>query len=74
MPDSHMRNNGGGSPMLGGRSLQDFVPLSSEEIDHYREQVQDMDRRARTFIRENPTTVVVAAVAIGFVLGRLLSR
>lgn len=31
-----------------------------------------LDRQARHFIREHPTTVVIAAVAIGFLVGRLV--
>lgn len=74
MADRDTHENGGGTPMLMGRSLEEFIPLSREEIEQYREQVMDMDRRARVFIRENPTLVVAGAVAIGFVVGRLFSR
>lgn len=65
--------NGGGGP-LGGRSIQDFVPLSNEDLERYRNQAREIDHQARVFIRENPVAVVVGAVAFGFVVGRLLSR
>jgi ElaB/YqjD/DUF883 family membrane-anchored ribosome-binding protein len=42
------------------------------------EQLQDLagqlDSWLRTFVRERPFTTVAAAVATGFVLGRLLRR
>lgn len=35
---------------------------------------RELDRKTRTFIRENPTTTVAIGVAAGFLLGRRLSR
>lgn len=67
-------DNGGGGPVLGGRAIRDMIPMSDEDIQRYRHQAQELDRQARTFIRENPTAVVVGAVAVGFILGRMLSR
>lgn len=67
-------NNGGGTPMLGGRALREMLPISDEDFERYRRQVEDMDHRARSFVRDNPTTTVIGAVAVGFLIGRLLSR
>lgn len=74
MAQRNVSDNGGSGPVIAGRSIEDLLPLSNEDIQRYREQVQELDHRARTFIRENPTTVVIGAVAVGFMLGRLLSR
>ncbi len=35
---------------------------------------QDLDAQARTFIRESPFVALAAAIAGGFLIGRLLSR
>lgn len=67
-------NNGGGSPMIGGRSLRELLPISDEDFERYRHQLEDIDHRARSFIRENPTVAVAGAVAVGFLIGRILSR
>jgi ElaB/YqjD/DUF883 family membrane-anchored ribosome-binding protein len=48
------------------------LPMDPERIDAMAEQVRDLDRRARAFVREHPTTTVVAAVAVGFLIGRIL--
>jgi len=85
MATRNVGENGGGHGILGGRSIQDFVPglsnfnlsninLSSEDLDRYRQQARDIDEQARLFIRENPVAVVAGAVCLGFVVGRLLSR
>lgn len=66
-------DNGGGTPMS-ARSMQDFVPLSRDDLERYRDQARELDHQARMFIRENPVAVVVGAVALGFVVGRLMSR
>ena len=77
MATRHVGENGGTHGLFGGR-LQDLVPnmpnLSSEDLDRYRQQARDLDQQARMFIRENPVAVVAGAVALGFVVGRLLSR
>jgi len=67
-------NNGGGTPMMGGRSLREMLPVSDEDFERYRHQVEELDHRARTFIRENPTAAVLGAAAVGFLIGRILSR
>lgn len=74
MAQRNVSDNGGGNPVIGGRSIQDMLPMSNEDIEHYKRQAQDLDRQARAFIRDNPTAVVVGAVAVGFIIGRLLSR
>jgi ElaB/YqjD/DUF883 family membrane-anchored ribosome-binding protein len=53
-------------------ALSRALPIDDEQLDAVAEQVRDFDRRARTFVREHPTATVLSAVALGFVLGRLL--
>ena len=53
-------------------SAKDLLPMDRAQLDDLERQMADLDKRARTFIRENPTTTVAIGVAAGFVLGRLL--
>jgi ElaB/YqjD/DUF883 family membrane-anchored ribosome-binding protein len=50
------------------------LPVDPERVHEFAERARDLDDRARTFIRDNPTTTVLAAAALGFALGRLLRR
>ena len=67
-------------PMSGGNGVvntaRDVItralPIDDERIDAVAEQARDLDRRARAFVREHPTATVLSAVALGFLLGRLL--
>lgn len=67
-------------PMSGGNGvvntardvLARALPIDDERIDAVAEQARELDRRARAFVREHPTATVLSAVALGFVLGRLL--
>jgi ElaB/YqjD/DUF883 family membrane-anchored ribosome-binding protein len=53
--------------------LQDAVRLmDSERMQMIQENAKDLDRRARAFIRENPAPVILGAVAVGFLIGRLV--
>ena len=47
-------------------------PLDKERLKIIEDGARQLDRRARAFIREHPATVVLAAVAIGFLFGRLV--
>jgi ElaB/YqjD/DUF883 family membrane-anchored ribosome-binding protein len=67
-------------PMSGGNgvvntardALARALPIDDERLDAVAEQARDLDRRARAFVREHPTATVLSAVALGFLLGRLL--
>lgn len=54
------------------------VPKQQENpelaIVELRERAQELEKRTRTWIRANPTTALVGAVALGFVVGRLVMR
>ena len=45
-----------------------------EQMEAVRAELAAADRRIRTFARTQPLTIVVAALAAGFVLGRLIRR
>ena len=48
------------------------LPVEAERVDAVANQVRDLDRQARAFIQEHPVATVAAAVALGFVIGRVL--
>ena len=43
-----------------------------DQLEAVRAEVSAADRRLRRAVREQPLTVVLAAVAVGFVLGRVI--
>jgi len=44
------------------------------QLDEARRNLADFNTRAVTFIKANPGTCLVGAVALGFLIGRLASR
>lgn len=44
------------------------------QIDEARRNLEDMNTRVVGFIRANPGTCLLGAVAVGFIVGRLASR
>ncbi len=42
--------------------------------DERAQALQAWNRRASAFVRENPGTVLLCAVAVGFVVGKIASR
>lgn len=44
------------------------------QLEQAAENFREFDRRARSFIRENPGTCLLGAVAIGFLIGKIASR
>lgn len=53
------------------RELQSRVVPQIEEA---RRNLSDLNVRAMSFIRANPGTCLVGAVALGFLIGRIASR
>jgi ElaB/YqjD/DUF883 family membrane-anchored ribosome-binding protein len=43
------------------------------QLSRMREGLAEMDQRTRSLVREHPIATVLGAVAIGYVVGRLLS-
>ncbi len=60
------------------QDLQDRARELQEQLGpglmQARENLNEMNRRVATFIRENPGTCLLGAVAIGFVVGKLAAR
>lgn len=60
------------------QQLQDRARELSErvvpQLDEARRNLADFNTRAINFIRANPGTCLVGAVALGFVIGRIASR
>lgn len=44
------------------------------QIEDARRNLEDMNTRVVTFIRANPGTCLLGAVAVGFIIGRIASR
>ncbi|MBU8900553.1 hypothetical protein DRW03_00550 [Corallococcus sp. H22C18031201] len=53
------------------RQLQDQVV---PQLDEARQNLVDLNQRVVGFIRANPGTCLLGAVAVGFLVGRLASR
>ncbi|MBJ6765722.1 hypothetical protein JGU66_33630 [Myxococcaceae bacterium JPH2] len=53
------------------RQLQDQVV---PQLDEARQNLVDLNQRVVSFIRANPGTCLLGAVAVGFLVGRLASR
>jgi ElaB/YqjD/DUF883 family membrane-anchored ribosome-binding protein len=53
------------------RQIQDNV---LPQIDEARRSLEDLNARTVSFIRANPGTCLLGAVAVGFIIGRIASR
>jgi hypothetical protein len=53
------------------RDLQDRV---APQIDRARSDLADLNRRLAGFIRENPGTCLLGALALGFIVGKIAAR
>ena len=53
------------------RQLQDTV---LPQLDEARRNLEDINQRVAGFIRANPGTCLLGAVAVGFIVGRIASR
>jgi len=49
-------------------------PEIKEQVERVRTQLDELDARARRLVQERPLVAVGAALAFGYVLGRLLAR
>ena len=53
------------------RQLQEnMIP----QLEEARRNLEDMNTRVVSFVRANPGTCLLGAVAVGFIVGRLASR
>lgn len=53
------------------RELQERI---GPQIDVARQNLVDMNRRVAGFIKENPGTCLLGALAVGFIVGKIASR
>lgn len=44
------------------------------QLEQARRNAADLNQRVVTFIRENPGTCLIGAVAVGYLVGRIASR
>jgi ElaB/YqjD/DUF883 family membrane-anchored ribosome-binding protein len=50
------------------------APELKEQIDRAKAHLEDLDTRFRRIVEDKPLVAVGAALAVGYVLGRLLRR
>lgn len=61
----------------GSRESHQNGPVPEElqvQISRIREGLAELDQRTRSLVREHPVASVLGAVAVGYVVGRVLSR
>lgn len=56
---------------LTGNNVQEDATKVAERIGDF---TKELDQRTRAFVREYPTVAVLGAVAVGFLIGRVLVR
>ncbi len=54
--------------------LGDVAERLAPKIEEAQEQLMALNERVKGFIKANPGTTLLGAVALGFVIGRLASR
>lgn len=54
--------------------LGDLQERFAPKIEEAKQQLQALNERAKTFIRENPGTSLLAAAGLGYLIGKLASR
>ena len=55
-------------------AVQDLQSKIGPQIEEARQNLEQMNERATAFIRQNPGTCLLGAIALGFLVGRLASR
>lgn len=53
---------------------RDFQEQLGPQLEQAAQNLTELNRRAQSFIRENPGTCLIGAVAVGFLIGKLASR
>ena len=56
-----------------GKQLRDRLPDTRETLGAVRTRLRALDTRTRALVQERPLMAIAAAVAVGFVLRRLLA-
>ncbi len=55
-------------------ALEDLEERFAPKIEEAKQQLSALNARAKGFIRENPGTTLLAAVGLGYLIGKLASR
>lgn len=63
-------NNGSTLP----RDLGHMQEQAEAQLQAAREALTDLDKKVRTFVKENPGLCLLGAVAAGFMIGRIVAR
>jgi len=53
---------------------QDLEARIGPQIDQARQSLEEINEQVTTFIRRNPGTCLLGALAVGFLIGRIASR
>jgi hypothetical protein len=62
-------------PIVGEQQLPQPAPEQIPiDLEALRAKVSDLEQQASVFIREQPVAAVLAAVGVGFLVARLVSR
>lgn len=54
--------------------VQELEARIGPQLDQARQNLEELNDRVTAFIRENPGTCLLGAVALGFAIGKLASR
>jgi ElaB/YqjD/DUF883 family membrane-anchored ribosome-binding protein len=54
--------------------LHNLPPQTAANLEVARDKVSELERTSRKFIQENPVAAVAGALALGFVVARLVRR
>jgi ElaB/YqjD/DUF883 family membrane-anchored ribosome-binding protein len=57
-----------------GEALHDLEDRFAPKIEEAKQQLNAINGKVKGFIRENPGTTLLAAVGIGYLIGRMASR
>jgi ElaB/YqjD/DUF883 family membrane-anchored ribosome-binding protein len=56
------------------KDLRELGEQMGPRLEEAKERLRDANERAIAFIKERPGTCLLAALALGFVIGRMVSR
>lgn len=56
---------------VNGHQTSEWKESANEALDDAKERLSDLDTQVRSFVRERPLVAVGAAIAAGFLVGRL---
>jgi ElaB/YqjD/DUF883 family membrane-anchored ribosome-binding protein len=57
-----------------GETIRDLEDRFAPKLDEAKQQLSQINSKVKGFIKENPGTTLLAAVGLGYIIGRLASR